>query len=298
MRIPGKVLKSVAFIGEATYQDNDGKISGDLHATGFLVHMPSDHFPALTFAYFVTAKRVATDLKDRKVYFLVNSNKGGTTTLANSYPHWWLHPTDETADLAVLQVGGQSDLDTWGVGLKDFVTAEDIRAQTVAVGDEVFTVSLFTRAPGQSRNMPIVRTGNVAMFPEEQIQTELGFADAYLVEARSIGGISGSPVFIRKTITLPIKLSNGTRTSASAVGDLKLLGLMQGHWDIKESEKNAAEMTHDRRRGVNLGIGIVVPAAKIMETLNQPDLVRSRELSEEDLRQKLQQHTKSDLRWL
>ena len=298
MRIPGKVLKCVAFIGEAAYQDNDGKISGDLHATGFFVHMPSDHFPALTFAYFVTAKHVATDLKDRNVYILVNSNKGGTTTLANYYPHWWLHPTDKTADLAVLQVRVQSDLDTWGVGLKDFVTSEDIRAETVAVGDEVFTVGLFTRVPGQGRNMPIVRTGNVAMFPEEQIQTELGFADIHLVEARSIGEVSGSPVFIRKTITLPIKLSNGTRTSASAAGDLKLLGLMHGQWDIKESEMNEAGMTDDRRHRVNLGIGIVVPAAKIMEILNQPDLVRSRELSEEDLRQKLQQHTKSDVRWL
>ena len=44
--------------------------------------------------------------------------------------------------------------------------------------------------------MPIVRQGCLAMMLSEQIQTDLeGFADIYLIEARFIGGISGSPVF-------------------------------------------------------------------------------------------------------
>jgi hypothetical protein len=61
-----------------------------------------------------------------------------------------------------------------------------------------------------------------------------------------------------------------------------LLGMMHGHWDIKESDLNKAFITHDRKHGVNLGIGIVVPAQKILETINQPELQEMRRKIEED----------------
>jgi hypothetical protein len=51
---------------------------------------------------------------------------------------------------------------------------------------------------------------------------------------------------------------------------------MHGHWDVKESELNKAFITHDRKHGVNLGIGIVVPAYKILETINRPELQEMR----------------------
>jgi hypothetical protein len=285
MRVPDEVLRCVGFIGEVTNKD-EGGVSGELHATGFFVHVPSVRFPGLRFAYFVTAKHVATELKDRNVYILVNAREAGTVPLTNFYEHWWMHPTDKTADLAVLQVGHQDNFDTWGVRIKEFLAKRDVENRTAAIGDEVFMTGLFTEAPGQKRNMPILRHGNIAMFPEEQIQTELGYADVYLVEARSIGGLSGSPAFVRSTITVPIRMNDGATANMSGVGSYKLLGLMHGHWDIKESEINKASIEHDRKRGVNLGIGIVVPAAKIRETLEQEGLVKSRELSEEDLGRK------------
>jgi hypothetical protein len=48
--------------------------------------------------------------------------------------------------------------------------------------------------------MPIGRHGSLAMMPSEPIQTDLGFADVYLIKARSMGGISGSPVFVRPSV--------------------------------------------------------------------------------------------------
>ena len=120
------------------------------------------------------------------------------------------------------------------------------------------------------------------MIPDEQIQTELGFADVYLVEGRSIGGLSGSPVFVRRTESFKIEL-NGRLTEVHCPGPYKLLGLMQGHWDIKESEINKPLIQHDRKHGVNLGIAIVTPATKILEILDQPAMAKYREASEEDL---------------
>src|SRR5690242_18555679 len=98
MRVDPRILQSVGFIGEVAHKDENG-IHGDLHATGFFAFVPSARFPGLKFAYFVTAKHVATDLKDRNIFILVNSKHGGITYLTNVYPQWWLHPTDATADL-------------------------------------------------------------------------------------------------------------------------------------------------------------------------------------------------------
>jgi hypothetical protein len=288
VRIPDEVLKCVAFIGEVTHRDEQGNVFGDLCATGFFVSVRSPRFPELRHVYFVTAKHVAEDLKDRIPYILVNTTSGGQTHIYHYGPRWFFHSTDPTADVAVLQIGEQSNTDHLAVLTKDFVTTEDIaNREWVDIGDEVFVTGLFTPAPGQKRNMPLVRHGNIAMIPSEQIQTELGFSDVYLVEGRSIGGLSGSPVFVRRTETFKLRVPPDNRlTEVNCPGPFKLLGLMQGHWDIKESEMNKALVQHDRTHGVNMGIAIVTPAVKIWDILNQPGMVKIRELADEDLGRK------------
>src|ERR1700694_5826024 len=79
VRVADFVLRSVGFIGEATSADSV-ELQGDLHATGFFVAAPSS-LPGRSYAFFVTAKHVADDLKDRAIYFLVNKKGGGVTAL-------------------------------------------------------------------------------------------------------------------------------------------------------------------------------------------------------------------------
>jgi hypothetical protein len=285
VRIPHQVLKCVAFVGEVAHQDEQGKVFGDLSATGFFVSVRSNHFPELRHVYFVTAKHVAEDIKDKPPYILVNSRDGRQTHITNFGPRWFFHPTDKNADVAILQVAEQFNVDHLAVLMDDFVTQEDIaNREWVDIGDEVFVTGLFTPAPGQNRNMPLVRHGNIAMIPTEQIQTELGFSDVYLVEGRSIGGLSGSPVFVRRTETIKVRMEDGRITTLNSPGPFKLLGLMQGHWDIKESDMNKASVQHDGKHGVNMGIAIVTPAIKILEILTQPGMAKIRELCDEDLK--------------
>ena len=286
VRVPDQVLKCVAFIGEVTHRDAQGEVFGDLLATGFFVSVRSSHFPELWHVYFVTAKHVADDLKDRELYILVNSKSGPPIRLTNFRPYWFFHPTDDKADVALLEVAEQVNTDHMAVLMKDFVTQDDVVSREwVDVGDEVFVTGLFTLAPGQQRNMPIVRTGNVAMIPTEKIQTELGFSDVYLVEGRSIGGLSGSPVFVRRTETFNIQLPDERITEVNCPGPFKLFGLMQGHWLIDPSEANKPSIRHIQK-GVNAGIAIVTPAVKILEILNQPAMMKIRELADEDLGRK------------
>lgn len=288
VRVPAEVLKCVGFVGEAI-RNPEGEVFGDVDATGFFVNVRSKHFPHLRYPYFVTAKHVAEDLRDRTPYILVNSKSGGKPIYLKHWrPYWFFHPTDDKADVAILQIAEQPDTDFLGVLTKDFVTGDDIVSREwVDVGDEVFVTGLFTRAPGQNRNMPIVRHGNLAMIPEEQIQTEIGFTDVYLIEGRSIGGLSGSPVFVRRTEIMKVQLADKRITEIWVPGPFKLLGLMQGHWDIKESEMNKAAIHHVQKHGVNLGIAIVTPATKILDILMQPQMEKIRELSDEDLGRKL-----------
>jgi hypothetical protein len=282
MRLPDVVLKCVTFIGEVTSQESDESLSGDLLATGFFVSVPSARVRGISYQYCVTAKHIAKDLEGREIFAVVNKQGGGVTQLEFFGDHWWLHPTDTTTDLAVIPCVFNRDMDAKSIATEMFATMDLIAARNIGVGDEVFATGLFTPAPGTSRNMPIVRHGNIAMFPEEQIQTELGFADVYLVEARSIGGLSGSPVFVRETIAIKGNIQHDSSpVTISGCGRALLLGLMHGHWDIKESEINKPEIIHDEKRGVNLGIGIVVPARKIIETLNQKELAEMREHQDE-----------------
>jgi hypothetical protein len=260
---------------------------GDIQGTGFFVRVPASTIdPIVSHLYLVTAKHVVEDLGTSDPYILVNGKDGKAKLLKQLGPKWWTHPSDSTADVVVRQVAKQDDIEGWGAKTDDFITSEDVKNGTVCVGDEVFVAGYFSPILSD-RNLPIVRHGNVAMLPEEQIQTEYGMADVYLVEARSIGGISGSLVAVRPPLRYGIEMPKGTTAYFDAIGKFKLLGVMHGHWDIRESKMNDPKVEHDRKHGVNMGIAIVVPAIKILETLNQPGLVELRKLSEEDMTRQL-----------
>lgn len=278
VRIHDVMLKCVGFVGEVAHETASG-IEGDLCGTGFLVSVGGAFGP---FYYFVTAKHIVGDLNRKDLYILINKMHGGIATV-ECKEQWWTHPADRTADVAVTPFPYESRMYCASLELSVFATPEKLRQYNLGVGDEVYTVGLFSEAPGEQETVPMVRHGNVAMMPKQQIQTAMGYADVYLIEARSIGGISGSPVFIRQTLSLPITVTEKGEAALFGLGGSFCLGLMHGHWDIKESEMNSPIVANDPRHGVNMGIAIVVPAIKIVETLNRQELVAQRQKHDEDL---------------
>jgi hypothetical protein len=287
VRVPDDVLKCVGFIGEMQHHDSSGA-SGELRATGFFVAIPceSPELKDMRTCYLVTARHVATELEGREAYFLVNAKGGGVVGISGIVgEHWFLHPSDSSADVAAIQILMDSQADMNAIALEHFGLPERLERLHIGIGDETIISGLFTAVPGTTRNIPIVRHGNIAMMPGEQIQTDLGFADVFLVEARSIGGLSGSPVFVRHTLGVNVRREgDGSDDLLFANGPgITLLGLMHGHWDIRESEMNKPSIIHDRQHGVNLGIGIVVPAIKIYETLYAPNLIAMRKEQEKEI---------------
>ena len=104
------------------------------------------------------------------------------------------------------------------------------------------------------------------MLPEEPIPTQFGSMDVYLIEARSIGGLSGSPVFV-------------VHYTSPSKGQIYLLGLIHGHWDVAAgSFIDATEPKHGKREYMNVGIAMVTPAQKLIETMQGAELVKVMEL--------------------
>jgi hypothetical protein len=83
------------------------------------------------------------------------------------------------------------------IGVELFATSEKIREHDIGIGDALFCTALFSRFVGTAKNLPIVRMGVIALMPDEPVPTKkFGNVEAFLIEIRSLGGLSGSPVFL------------------------------------------------------------------------------------------------------
>jgi hypothetical protein len=221
----------------------------------------------------VTAKHLIVDVQrksiDGMVWLRANDRSGGSILLESKPSNWVDHPEDSSVDASVLPWAPPSDEFEYR-SIPDNMTATPkvIKREGIGPGDEVFLTGLFVNHVGRNRNLPIVRMGNIALMPEERIATRhFGSIEAYLVEARSIGGLSGSPVFVHLTGTRPV--GEGFKISGTR---FFWLGLMHGHWDLPVDQSSPVVAIADtpEKEAVNMGIAIVVPSTKIMEIVNQP----------------------------
>jgi hypothetical protein len=175
-----------------------------------------------------------------------------------------------------------AELDIEHVPIGLFADQEKIQEHNVGVGDEVFITGLFTKVTETSQNIPIVRIGNIAMMPDERIPFYKGMYEAHLIESRSIGGLSGSPVFVRPTIGVHVGDEDGQPVILSGAGKILFFGSVIGHWEVPE------EFTMTQAEAVNMGIAPVVPAHKIKEVIMQPDLVEMMKKIDAEMRAKNQ----------
>ena len=264
MHVSDEVRQCTVFLARPIPTENKTMFVG----SAFLISIPTKD-PQLegNFVYLVTAKHVIDGVEGDDIWIRGNTEDGKSDFFRTRRSQWWKHPTDATVDVAVLPSTPPSKMVYKHVPLDMFLTEEIITEKQIGTGDEVFLTGLFAHLSGSQRNLPIVRMGNIAMMPDEPIPTPQGPIDGYLIEARSIGGLSGSPVFVRTLVR------GGTNTY--------LMGLMHGHWDIPPENRNDTVDATGANQAVNMGIAIVVPTKKILEVINQEGLVDDRERKEE-----------------
>lgn len=148
-------------------------------------------------------------------------------------------------------------------------------------------VGRYSPQEGTEANTPVVRYGHIALMNKEPLKHEYyGEQESFMVEMRSIGGYSGSPVMAYKRPYSP-KYGEGEGTpGVKLVGDLKqrLLGMDWGHFDervLLEYDVNGhrVKTTMVAKRGS--AMAGVVPAWHIMELLMHPKLVEARKMDDE-----------------
>lgn len=276
MRVPDLISKCVAFV---MYKKRG---AGNLSYAGtcFLVQYALSK-PGKAMQYLVTARHVIAHImeasEDGKVFIRANREDGEIVCVEGHCRDWWRHPVDSSIDVAVCPWQPQeryeddvklTKMDLIPIGLDLFAVNEKIQEHDIGIGDEVFCTGLFSKFVGNAKNLPIVRMGTIALMPDEPVPTKkFGDIEAFLIEIRSLGGLSGSPVFLYHM---------GPRLvgkSVSNSGLFFLLGLVHGHWDAPDEKPGANSVAEER---LNLGIAIVVSAQKIVEVLNHPDLIAMR----------------------
>jgi hypothetical protein len=236
------------------------------------------------FAHLVTAKHVAEAIEPAEALIAMNAKDGAPLFLRTGEQQWLYHPTENNSvDVAVMPFGSArfQDYDIQWIPEDMFVTDKRIVDFDIGLGDEIVIIGLFTRFFGKTQLIPLVRTGNIAMMPKDKLPIrDFGEMEAYLAEGRSIGGLSGSPVFVRNTVKTPAQTPQGPG-HIFGLGSVHLLGLMHGHWDLPVSFSATQQA-----EAVNMGVSIVVPAKKILETLYHPELVAMRKAFYEKLQKK------------
>ncbi len=279
MRIPDRLLKSVGFVSRYEPEGDGARI--EFGATAFIVGVHTDEKFGL--AHIVTAKHVAEAIEPAEAVIAMNAKDGAPLFLRTGDARWFYHPTEpDSVDVAVMQFGSHrfQEYDVTWIPEDMFATDKRIADFDIGLGDEIVTIGLFTRFFGETKLIPLVRTGNIAMMPKDKIRSKtFGEMDGYLAEGRSIGGLSGSPVFVRNTVKMPAQTAQGTLAYIAGLGSFHLLGLMHGHWDLPISFSAS-----EQAEAVNMGVSIVVPAKKILETLYHPALVAMRKAYCENLK--------------
>ena len=283
MRVPDQVRKTVVFVGLPEIPDPEYR------GTAFIVTVPGtqdNHF-----AFMVTARHVAEKLQGNDFYIRANKKRGGTVELRGCADDpWWYHPTErDYVDCAVTMFApiGLREIDVEHIPIALFADPAKIKEHNIGIGDEVFITGLFTKVTETSQNIPIVRVGNIAMMPEERIPFHDGMYDAHLIESRSIGGLSGSPVFVRPTVSLKVR-HEGEAAFIHGVGKILFFGSVIGHWEVPEG------FTPNQAEAVNMGIAPVVPAAKIREVIMQSEIIDIMKTVDAKMKAKNQKGAKLD----
>jgi len=273
VRIPDRLLKCVGFVSR--YEpDQEGGSRLQFGGTAFVVGVLMDGKVGL--AHLVTAKHVVDAIAPGEAVITMNAKDGISLSLRTGTQKWFFHPTEpDTVDVAVMPFGSPrfQEYDVEWIPEEIFATDKRIADYEIGLGDELIIVGLFTRFFGRTILTPIVRTGNIAMMPKDKVRGSSAFGEmeAYLAEGRSIGGLSGSPVFVRNTVKMPAVTAERKAVAISGLGGAHLLGLVHGHWDVPPTFSNM-----EQEEKVNMGVSIIVPAKKILETLHNPELVAIR----------------------
>jgi hypothetical protein len=293
MQVDDRLRFCTGFVGTGTSENFVA------HGTCFCVFMADGDF---TFDYFISAQHLLWPQRrknpqsppDTPMVVRLNT-KVGTSRVVQTSPKAWIYPTDPTVDVCAFRFSeimhdasdelevNSINLDTMTIGGHPLHTAE---AVGMSLGDEVFICGAFVGRVGYRKNIPVVRIANIAAMPEEPIDFASPKQPAYLIETRSIGGTSGSPVFLnlqehrvrRRTHGYRIGMTRATPDNQEQTNTTHLilpyllLGMFisfhGGNYLQDFVVEEDSEIHPLKDADFNAGIGVALPVSVIIDLLN------------------------------
>jgi hypothetical protein len=195
------------------------------------------------------------------VLFLVHLRTSSGT------PLWIGHP-DSRVDIAAVKLSLDSAITLNDVEPRITTIQFSLFADSsdVVEGDDVFFIGFPLGLRTTDNSYPLLRAGTVALLPTEDFlvtasQDTIG-KDIYLLDAMSIGGSSGSPVFMKPGLNRPVREPGlwGNVTKS------KLIGILSGH--VVDLQPVSTPSGKGVASG-NAALAIVHPASQILETIRQ-----------------------------
>jgi len=292
----------------------DAEAGARTGGSGFLVGIPTVDLPSnVWISYAVTNKHV---VENGNSVVRLRTKDGKHLIMSIDERAWVFHPNGD--DLAVCLIQFDWQTVRYNFVPRDVLLDKRISAHfNIGPGDDTFVIGRFINHEGRQQNLPTVRFGTIAQMPLEPVKQDSGFEqESFLVESRSIGGYSGSPVFVHIPALSsregvpdwvpppPPPMTPGKMPDFAEMqkmlttewGGLKnhgpwLLGVDWGHihdWEPVRDESgrpvNPAKPKAARVR-MNTGIMTVVPAWKLIEMLDEGPLAENRKEGIEAIRE-------------
>jgi hypothetical protein len=245
--------------------------------TAFVVGYPIDEATQTVVPLLVTAKHV---IGDRNTVVARFSPRSDTRPVSVSYDlaklraegDMWEH-VDDGVDIVVFRTLHYRATSYNPFPLRLIASKQDCAEHEVVAADRVVFPCLLTHFMGTARNYPVVRSGTIALVPEEPVplkyrvgsrqittQQELVFIDA-----TSVPGASGAPVFLAPGP----RLKGNTYTLGGTPA--LLLGVMHGFYVAARELVNIQSQAM-QAFAENTGIAIVFPSWRLLEILQQSEL--------------------------
>src|ERR1019366_345468 len=214
----------------------------------------------------------------RRLFYRVNNKKGRSEDVPFKYKEWIFHPS---TDVAACEAHFPSRIPFNPIPFGQ-------SSVNVEPGEDMFFVGLFEQFPGENSVSPIIRFGKICL-PKTEVP--IAYAptkkckkvEAYLVEAWSWGGESGSPAYSHydyrcdedPEYDFPRRGVRKSRVTASQV-EPPLLGLLSGQFYAERPvTKHGVATPLDASTAT--GISVIIPADKIHELLMDKRFTKRRD---------------------
>jgi hypothetical protein len=259
----------------------------------------------VAFVYVVSCTHVVRPFRDKRtrepnadsIWIRSHYGAGPPSLFKTRRSDWTCHPDYKNVDICVHGFNVAENIEPRHIASinssTNFLTPTLEEKYGPRLGDEIFITGAFVGRVGEARNIPVVRIANIAAMPIEPIWGASPKHPAYLIESRSIGGISGSPAFLNIDPDYERGPGEIAENESFALPYI-LVGVVQGFHSGQYPEdvipQNAANNEEDNVVAAdvdfNAGICVMLPVARVVETLNQEILKKDRMVDIENRRKR------------